>query len=231
MEATMINSVSRSSNLLAILMDNNEVRNAVAELVQTWEDIQEEDSRGNQLARMLDPEGNNPSFSRKSGSRWCLLSEPEYQPFQSLLADLISRKYHDDQTTRQPGAYFLDQISIQGVRYATDTSLLRDSHIIFMSGTSGHQEPGQIRSIFQHTHTKQAVEVVNVYLAVAPYSPYLGTSDPYRRYSLGGFLCEKDMLEVLLIEASQVISHFAPTPLMDKDREIIHVRPLNKVCL
>jgi hypothetical protein len=54
----------------------------------------------------------------------------------------------------------------------------------------------------------------------------------YRQFGFaGGFLCRKDFAPLIIIEPSSIISHVAVTPLHISGHEVVHLLPMDRVCL
>ncbi|KAJ7185943.1 hypothetical protein C8R46DRAFT_1208046 [Mycena filopes] len=125
----------------------------------------------------------------------------------------------------------MDQISIDGVRYAQKNvrKLDQDSHIIFSIPFTDNQAIGEIINIFQYWHTDVAgLESKGIYLVVNRFSPdltsILDIPDPYRRYPAAvGYLCTKQILETRIIESKHVWGHFALTPMEYKGHSFMHL--------
>jgi hypothetical protein len=232
MEATFMNSTARAANLKALLSDNPEIRSQVSEAIKVYERGSNRDSRGIRLAHMLDP--NNAEFDLQSHSHWSSLSQHERQ----LLHQYLTWKHGDfNLEDWKASAAIMDQISIAGVRYARKNVLKRDqdSHIIFSIPGGNEVVPGEILNIFQYWHTPPAGnEFKAVYLVVNrfPTNPQLDRQDPYREHPLVfGYLCGAKPSTSYVIEASNVESHFALTPLAYNEEHLIHVLPLSRVHL
>jgi hypothetical protein len=157
-------------------------------------------------------------------------------------------------TAIHPEAMFLDKFSLQGVQYSTMNYRTRNSHILFRHNQSdaskapSQPEPGQITHIFLHSgvsapHTALRTTPPtrrplhpDLYLCVQPYlslQPELSNMDQmYRKFGFaGGFLCRRELATPIVIEPSSIISHVAVTPLLIKEHHMLHILPMDRVCL
>jgi hypothetical protein len=71
---------------------------------------------------------------------------------------------------------------------------------------------------------------------VQPYlslQPELSEMDQmYRRFGFaGGFLCRRELAPPIVIDPSSIISHIAVTPLLIKEHKVLHILPMDRVCL
>ena len=147
-------------------------------------------------------------------------------------------------------ARFLDSFSLRGVQYSTVSHRTRNSHILFhplqlsdASTAPNLPEPGQITHIFlhalppsPHSITTQGGPPLGVYLCVRPYGhlkPEFSDFDQmYRRFGFaGGFLRQRELTGPIIIEPSSVISHFAATSVDIKGYPLLHILPMDRVCL
>jgi hypothetical protein len=153
-------------------------------------------------------------------------------------------------TIISPEASFLDSFSLRGVQYSTKSYRTRNSHILFRSfqgnasTVPGHSMPGQITHVFLHSlppslHSRTAQgssRRLAVYVCVQPYGslqPELSDIDQtYRKFGFaGGFLCRRELAPVVVIEPSNIVSHVAVTPLCIKAHPLLHILPMDRVCL
>jgi hypothetical protein len=235
-ECTFMEASARHANLRAILTDDNDVRDAVLEMVTIMDSIEAEDVRGFRLASMLDPL--SPTFTVNN----------ELKPFQlntethRLLCDHILHATPDQSTVFPTQALAAQEISLRGVCYATSRSKnFRSSRIMFQAsdllpmlpnGMRAHT-PGVIREIFQYTYRVNGEEIKSFYLLVQEYLPMdasNGHHDPYRQFGFaGGFLCEADPVQFHVLELSQVISHVGIAKMRGKYIGLIHVKPVDRV--
>ncbi|KAJ7454114.1 hypothetical protein FB451DRAFT_1049806 [Mycena latifolia] len=230
MEATFMKSTARTANLKALLADNPEIRAKVSEAIKVYEWVSNRDSRGVRLATMLDPEDHH--FDLESQSRWESLSPRERQ----LLHEYLCQKYEDFVLEDwKASASIMDQIAINGVRYARKNVLKRDqdSHIMFTVPETDEIAPGKIQNIFQYWHTTaDGREIKSIYLIVSRYKPdpVLNRPDPYRVHPrVFGALCSAEIIDTGIIENHHVRCHFAPTPIEYNGQDLIHYMPLSRV--
>jgi len=222
---------SGAANLRGILADDEDIRQTVVEMVDTMKCIEQEDIRGFRRAALLDP--STPEYLMTSKVRPFTLENDHHQ----LLRIQIERT---DPGARIPAdAHAVEEISSHGVSYATCFSpASRNSAIIFGSpnpdGVETHRV-GKVTKIFQHTHrTSGGKNVSCCYLIVQEYVPMVpnrGRADPYKKFGFsGGFLCQKEATCIHLIALSQVVCHFALTPLsLEGYEDVIHVLPIDRV--
>ena len=223
---------TRSSNLWAILADDDDIWHVVREMAMTMESIEKEDIRGFFRASMLDP--SQQELIDESTAKPVQLNEQEYQS----LCKLINHEHPTNDHERfvlSRQALSVQRISIRGVSYSTSGS--RDCNIMFQPSdqpTSIHlQKAGVIQKIFQYSsipHDKVC------YLAVrklGPINTSHGYVDPFQKYGFaGGFLCDgrTSTGQLCVIRALQVISHFASTEMRGAlNNHLIHVLPLDRV--
>jgi hypothetical protein len=54
----------------------------------------------------------------------------------------------------------------------------------------------------------------------------------YRRFGFaGGFLCQRELAPVVIIEPSDIVSHVAITPLCINEHLLLHILPMDRVRL
>ncbi|KAA1476100.1 hypothetical protein DENSPDRAFT_884068 [Dentipellis sp. KUC8613] len=160
---------ARGANLRALLSGDEEVKKSAAELIEAYELVNSEDTRGTRLANMLNADGAHSSaVSRISGA-----VPSRYLDDQTcyLLEQALQREYRTGAGTSSaqlteagaPIARFSSPrkvwghstISIHGVRYATREKFYRDSHVVFSDGEGCKQtalRAGQIEDIFTIKH-------------------------------------------------------------------------------
>jgi hypothetical protein len=247
----------REANLQALLLDDSdsEVRSHVGDLVEVYKNICAEDVRGTRLAHMVDVvhlTQQEPDLVY-DGTRLCESSIPDSVliPFiwflkrkQQATGDAPSLDSPPGATIH-PEAKFLDKFSLRGVQYTTVKYRTRNSHILFRHYQSDaskapsqpESEPGQIISIFLHSGVSTPHSASpNLCLCVRPYlslQPELSDMDQmYRRFGFaGGFLCKREFGPPIIIEPSSIISHVAVTPLLIKGHQVLHILPMDRVCL
>ena len=230
---TFMVTAARAANLRAMLADDRELRGTVGEMMALLESTEQEDARGYRRASLLDPSGS--SFVADKKARPTELEDETYQ----LLCVLIARELHPPlRLPRQ--ALLFDDISISGVSYsASDATKFRDSHIIFHHPTRRELDPGGqiagvVNAIFQYTYNAQGGEhVTDYYLLVREYlrvDATDGVHDIYKVFGFaGGFLCRCDPTQVHVIRRTDVVSHFALTPVWRQNKRFNHVLPVDRV--
>ena len=247
----------REANLQALLLDDSEVRSHVGDLVEVYENICAEDVRGTRLAHMVDvvrlmqQEPNLVYDGTRLGES--SLPDSVLIPFIRFLK--LKQQATGDPTSLDsppgtaihPEAKFLDKFSLRGVQYSTAKYRTCNSHILFGHCRLGapkapsQPEPGQIIYIFLHSgvstpHIAPPKHKPLLYLCVRPYlslQPELSNMDRmYRRFGFaGGFLCRRELAPPIIIKPSSIISHVAVTPLLIKEHQVLHILPMDRVCL
>lgn len=233
----------RSSNIRAILSDDLDVRRLVLKTVKSLDNIMKEDARGARLANMLDPE--QPENELNNVSTPYYLEDEEH----GLLVDLINNSNIWSGLESIPKyVVSMDQISIHGVRFATERSKASSDSLIMFSTSDSHalhadlttsQHAGIVQMIFQFpeplvTAIQQSLPLQNqIFLAVLEYTPldlFSGLQDPYPQFGFAaGFICNGQPAKLHVISSTQVVSHFAKTPMMAGSQPFIHVLPVDRV--
>jgi hypothetical protein len=73
---------------------------------------------------------------------------------------------------------------------------------------------------------------VQPYLSLQTNSELSNMDQMYRRFGFaGGFLCRRELAPPIIIEPSGIISHVAVTPLLIKEHQVLHILPMDRVCL
>lgn len=128
----------------------------------------------------------------------------------------------------------LDKLSIKGVVYADVKSLPRDSNIIFRKPGDPKPRAGKINTIFSSSHLRTNYEETKVTCLVV--EEWIPVTDIVSQYTYqqfgfaGGFLCQNRVAEtVSILDVDDVVCHFAKTFVGQRDSDIFHVLPLNKV--
>jgi hypothetical protein len=250
----------REANFQALLSDDSEMRSHVSDLVEVYEAFRTEDVRGTRLAHMVDAahvtQPQPDLVYDETRLRESRLPDSALAPFIQFLnckydvtagSSNLNSLAH---TIISPEASFLDSFSLRGVQYSTKSYRTRNSHILFRSfqGNAsmapGRSMPGQITHIFLHSlppflHSRAAQgssRRLAVYVCVQPYGslqPELSDTDQtYRKFGFaGGFLCRRELAPVVVIEPSNIVSHVAVTPLCIKAHPLLHILPMDRVCL
>lgn len=221
---------TRAANLRGILSDDDAVRDTVTEMLSTIESIEKEDIRGFRLASMLDPA--SPDYTSDANAKPFKLDGEHYQ----LLCDHI-RLSSPLAPLPDPHCLAVKRIGIRGVSYGTWSSpAFRDSNIIFQLRVPSHlnedrnhtHRAGRVEAIFRH------IGLMTFYLIVREHQlsdPAVDPADIFRQFGFaGGYLCKRDPTSMHILEASQVVSHFALTEMREEGYEhLIHVLPLDRV--
>jgi len=251
----------REANFQALLSDDNEMHSHVSDLVGVYEGIRTEDVRGTRLAHMVDAAHVTQPQPDLVYDRTRLRESSLPDSALASFVHFLNRKYpatvgsrglnNLTNTSISPEAKFLNSFSLRGVQYSTISHRTRNSHILFRSSQSGsaskapgHSKPGQITHIFFHSlalspHSRAAqgnTHRPDVYLCVQPYGslqPELSDTDRmYRRFGFaGGFLCQRELGPIIVIEPPSIISHVAVTPLNIKGYPLLHILPMDRVRL
>jgi len=197
------------------------------------ESTEQEDAWRYRCTSLLDPSG--LSFVANKKARPTKLEDEIYQ----LLCILIAQELHPPlRLSRQ--ALSFDDISISGVSYSTsDVTKFRDSHIIFHHPTRQELDPGGqiagvVNAIFQYMYDVQGGEhVTDYYLLVREYLRVDATDSVHDIYKVfgfaAGFLCRCDPTQVHVICRTDVVLHFALTPVWQQNKQFNHVLPVDHV--
>ena len=251
----------RDANFQALLSDDREMRSHVSELVEVFEAIRTEDVRGTRLAHMVDAahvtQRQPDLVYDRTRLRQSSLPDSVLASFIQFLnsndhatagSSNLNSLAH---TAITPEAGFLDSFSLRGVQYSTKSYRTRNSHILFRSFQSGSASmaprqsmPGQITHVFLHAVSPSPYSSAaqggshrpTVYVSVQPYGslrPEFSDLDwMYRRFGFaGGFLCQRELAPVVIIEPSDIVSHVAITPLCINEHLLLHILPMDRVRL
>ena len=223
-------SVCRSSNLQA-LVDACDLPEQAKPLLTAYESVVNEDHRGTRLA---DEDHHPPTRPPRSEA----LDNEHYQ----LLLQTLDKKFRTAGYTSGGDEAFsvtrrvtqLEKFSIRGVVYAREKSLPRDSNVIFRRLCGLSARVGRIWSIFRLQHPAPGGSVITAtYVLVREYSPFPDelVQAQYKQFGFaGGFLCHGEKWSRFhIVELTDIICHFAKTPIRHDDTNLIHVLPLNKV--
>lgn len=230
LETTFTTAICRSSNLHAIL-DRDNITSDAQPLINAFTKVTNEDHRGTRLADEIHHPPTKPP-------RRLYLSDVVYQ----LLVSFLNRRSQTIRYTTTSGSVWfvprivpeLDKVSIRGVIYASVKSLPRDSNIIFRRSGDLKLRVGRIHTIFSSSHlgtnhleTRVTCLVVEEWLPITD----AASQQTYQQFGFaGGFLCRNRLAEkVFVVEVDDVVCHFAKTFLGQRDSDVFHVLPLNKV--
>ena len=159
-----------------------------------------------------------------------------------LLALFLNRRYQTTRyTTKCDNPWFvqrtvlkLDKLSIRGIIYASAESLPRDSNIIFRKPGDRTLRIGNINTIFSASYRQASYQEAKITcLVMEDWSPVMDTAAQrtYQQFGFaGGFLCRNEVVEMMsVVEEGDIVCHFAKTFLGQRNGEIFHALPLNKV--
>jgi len=212
----------RAANLEWIMHSRN-LSHHIRPLLDAFLKVSNEDHRGTRLA-------DENHFPPQKPPQNVTLELHIRKLFLDLLKDIPSLAKHSLVSSVPPTVLELEKISISGIIYAREKSLPRDSNIIFRRPGGSSDRVGRIKQIFQSEHVTPGV----TFLAVTQHRL---VADPiaqgvYRRFGFaGGYLCDhKEDGRQYVIRSTDVISHFARTPLVWEGETLMHALPLNSVC-
>lgn len=235
----MMNSMCRAANLRALLQ-NEKIKSQAEELIETFKEIEVENTRGTLVADIVDPEVEK---SRHVYAKSRLLDDLNYGRLITYLnrhyrhrgIHYSADRFHGIWVSRE--GHQMKKIFIKGVAYAASDILRRDSHIIFQRVRSVVKYPGQITNIFSHVHhAPDGTAVTKLYLLVMSFrilSPSEEHLDPYRAFGFAaGYICHEETEPTELLEASAVVSHCARTRVQIPGAgSFMHILPLDQVSL
>ncbi|KAJ3512199.1 hypothetical protein NLJ89_g3658 [Agrocybe chaxingu] len=219
LEISLLRAAMRYANLRSILEDDEEIRETVAELVESMEAINRQDLRGYRLADLLDP--TTSDLDRPEKGTPSTLPPDRY----GLLCELLLQEGRAGTTN---DVLSFARVSHDGLCYGVCNSPhFRNSSVLFRlkadDGATVHA--GIISQIFCH----KTGETNGWYLVIQEHIPLQrpGFVDPYRRYGFAsGYLCEEEPTATHVIRLSDIISHFALTPMPQAGA--IHVMALDQ---
>ncbi|KAJ3513964.1 hypothetical protein NLJ89_g2648 [Agrocybe chaxingu] len=228
LEGTMLRTSARSANVLALLSDNEDVRHLMQDMVNTFEGIQREDARGYRLASILDP--NSPAFSPRS--------RPLQQEIPPPFFQIFCENFANGNPDIPKAALFFKEISRSSICYGVCTGpTFRNSSVIFSNHGSPGSRAGIVDHIFVYAFRDQAdrrseVPFFCLRELVAVNSE---VSAAYTRYGpFGGFLCHSEEKIPRVVHISEIISHFALTPMKiygstaEESMAVLHVLPVDR---
>jgi len=193
------------------------------------ESTENEDACSYRRASLLDPSA--PSFTLESKAQPFELGRETYELLVCLIS-MYSRPF-----TLPQSALSVEEISIGGVSYSTSTSTkFQDSNVIFSSPASNDSSSraGSVEVIFWYTYSSAANQEISEYfLAIREYLPMDGSDglvDIYRTFGFTGrYLCQPHAETLHVICLSNLVSHFALTPIQLRMMEVIHILPVDRV--
>jgi len=217
LELTFTMTACRVANIHA-LMDDERIQVTAPELLDTFTTVSNEDHRGTRLADETHfPPTKPPIHIQLDSGTFNLLSQ--------LIADTMDGFGPWNLVT--PRVLELRKITISGVIYSNHKSLPRDSNIIFRRPGRTSHCIGRVDLIFQPGNSDATFLAVSQF-SLAPEHPIQGV---YRRFGFaGGYLYGEGRVTPRVIRTSDVICHFARTPVESEGQGLVHALPLNTVC-
>lgn len=240
----MMRSCGRLANLLYLLNDDHDIRARLPRLIKAFEKYRQEDNRGTRTANLLDPNNNGAIGEAQDHDIEVTLG--------TALGELLNAQYKT-QIFTQPQfmprtVKKMNKASLRGVRYSQKQTLPRDSRVMFKINAYGDTRihAGEVQGIFSYPCTRSDGEVDSrLYFIVERHTLLLEVAElanpvyqkcyaldaAYRRYGpAGGFLCSSSSSGgEYLVEQSQILSHFAKTPITIEGADLFHVLPLDQV--
>ena len=222
LEATFTMTACRTANL-EWMMHTANVSDHIRPLVDEYLRVSNEDHRGTRLA-------DENHFPPQKPPQDATLEPPIHKLFLDLINGVPSLASHRLLEPITSDVLTLEKVSISGVIYAQEESLPRDSNIIFRRPGGSSDRVGRIKQIFQSKHIVSGLTL----LVVAQHKLI---ADPiaqgaYGRFGFaGGYLCDhREDGRRYVIRSTDVICHFARTPLVWEGETLMHALPLNSVC-
>lgn len=221
LELTFTMTACRTANVEA-LMDNKDISAIAPELSDAFTTVSDEDHRGTRLADEIHfPPTKPPTRIRLDPRTFELLIQ--------LITDTIEMP--GSLNLMSPQLLELGKITISGVIYSNHKLLPRDSNIIFRRPGRISHCIGRVDLIFQPITGETPHPT---FLAVSQFSLAQGNpmSGVYRRFGFaGGYLYTERRITPRVIRTSDVLCHFARTPLESEGSGLLHALPLNTVRL
>jgi hypothetical protein len=211
----------RAANL-EWLMHSNNFSGHVRPLVDAFLKVTNEDHRGTRLA-------DEQNFPPQKPPQNATLEPQIHRLFLRLISDIPSLARFTLLAPITPIVLELEKVSISGVVYARESSLPRDSNIVFRRPGGSSDRVGRIKKIFQSEHVIPGVTFLVV--VMHRFTPDPTMQDTYGRFGFaGGYLCDpKEDSRQYIIRSTDVICHYAKTTLLWKGKNLIHALPLNSV--
>ena len=218
-ELTFMMTACRVANIEA-LMDSESVPAAAQELVDAFTAVSDEDHRGTRLADEIHfPPTKPPTDIRLDDKIFRLLTQlvestrDETSPWNLVTPQVLE----------------LEKITISGVIYSKHGSLPRDSNIMFRRPGRTSHCVGRVDIIFQ---PRGWAASDTTFLAVSQFSLVTGhpMQNVYGRFGFTGrYLYTEGRVTPRVIRTSDVICHFARTPVESEGQGLVHALPLNSV--
>ncbi|KAJ3542467.1 hypothetical protein NM688_g5967 [Phlebia brevispora] len=230
LELTYMKHTCRSANMRLLLRDET-VCDAAEEMITAYEAMHDEDRRGTRICELLKEA--QPSRARRKVIE-AMLDDSVLE----LLLQWLENTGQPHTSNLSPRAVSLSELQIQGVTYTGAQVNPKDSHAIYHPTFDNQKEQaaGQIQNIFRHTRQSNGDSFTETFILVRPYIDLNADDaqyDNYRRFSwAGGKLYYEDLAkDAVLVSPSQIVSHFAKTPITIEGiaRRCIHTLPLDRM--
>ncbi|KAI0069623.1 hypothetical protein K474DRAFT_1572835, partial [Panus rudis PR-1116 ss-1] len=230
LEETLMNRFCMSQNI-RVLATATRLHDALAPIGDALNKVWHSDSRGTLLNDILSW-SDDTSFVYRNHSPANLSALHR----RLLHAHLHPTEHEDGGPNGLLPHRALYQTSVKrfGMSYATSTTAIGDSHIVFEDGVPRARRYGRISSIFiDHISQNQGKD--RIYFVVEPFAELTQEDreyDHYRTFSgVGGQLSYDRCEEPLVISSQQVICHFACTRMKvyGIKSNCLHVLPLDRV--
>ena len=203
-------------------MQAENISDDVRPLVDAFLKVTNEDHRGTRLA-------DEHNFPPQKPPQNATLEPRIHKLFLRWIRDFPTLARFNALVPITPNVVELEKISISGVIYARESSLPRDSNVIFRRAQGSSERVGRIKQIFQSERVVPRVTFLVVALLRRIADPT--AKDTYGRFGFaGGYLCDpKEDDRQYVISTADVVCHYAKTPLLWKNEAVIHALPLNSV--
>ena len=214
---------SRTANL-EWMMHTAKFSDHVRPLMDVFLRITNEDHRGMRLA-------DEHHFPPQKPPQNSMLEPQIHKLLLGLVNNIPSISRYNLLVPVTPNVLELEKISISGVIYARESSLPRDSNIIFRRPGGSSSRVGRIKRIFQSGHIISEVTL----LVVAQHKLVADPTEQctYTQFGFaGGYLCESEEDgHQYIIRSIDVICHYAKITVLREGKTLIHALPLNSVRL
>ncbi len=241
LELTYLNTTCRAANVQALLQDN-QVREATAELIATYEDVHYEDRRGTRIREAFIQNNRDVEITGRDNNilspdildrlvRFlnCEAGEETYVNIRDGIRSPGHVQVTDDMS-------ICSHVALRGVSYKSDGMSPRDSNIIFRRSSDLPSEAGRIKMMFRHSRSHGKSHIEEIFLVVERLVELTRNDvkyDPYRRFDwVGGRLCyDRSDPDVMIIRPRHIVSHFARTSMTVPgiSTGCIHILPLDRV--
>lgn len=172
---------ARAANLEWMMQAEN-ISDDVRPLVDAFLKVTNEDHRGTRLA-------DEHNFPPQKPPQNATLEPRIHKLFLRWIRDFPTLARFNALVPITPNVVELEKISISGVIYARESSLPRDSNVIFRRAQGSSERVGRIKQIFQSEHVVPGVTFLVVALLRRIADPT--AQDTYGRFGFaGGYLCD-----------------------------------------